>query len=73
MTDFINTQIYAPINDYIKLFLQASSERDQGRWDSEENQESFNKLVLNLVNNKKMNKLVQKLNVNNTNNIITII
>jgi len=60
MTDFINTQIYAPINDYIKLFLQASSEREQGRWDSEENQESFYKLVLNLVNNKKMNKKMKK-------------
>lgn len=60
MSDFINTQIYAPINDYIKLFLQASSERDQERWGSEENQESFTKLITNLVNNKKMSKKMKK-------------
>jgi hypothetical protein len=60
MSDFINTQIYAPINDYIKLFLQASSERDQERWGSVENQESFTKLITNLVNNKKMTKKMKK-------------
>ena len=60
MSAFINTQVYTPINDYVKLFMLASSDRDQERWNSEENQESFNKLIMNLVNNKKMNKKMKK-------------
>lgn len=60
MSSFINNQIYAPINDYVKLFLQAASDKDQERWNSPDNQDSFNKLVMNLVNNKKMNKKMKK-------------
>ena len=60
MSAFINTQVYTPINDYVKLFMLASSDKDQERWGSEENQESFNKLIMNLVNNKKMNKKMKK-------------
>jgi len=60
MTSFINNQIYAPINDYVKLFLQAASDKDQERWNSADNQESFNKLFNNLINNKKMNKKMKK-------------
>ena len=57
---FINNAIYDPINDYIKLFLQAASDKDQERWNSADNQESFNKLFMNLINNKKMNKKMKK-------------
>ena len=57
---FINNAIYTPINDYIKLFLQAASDKDQERWNSTDNQESFNKLFMNLINNKKMNKKMKK-------------
>jgi hypothetical protein len=60
MSSFINNQIYAPINDYVKLFLQAASDKDQERWNSPDNQDNFNKLVMNLVNNKKMNKKMKK-------------
>ena len=57
---FINNAIYSPINDYVKLFLQAATDKDQERWNTTENQENFNKLIMNLVNNKKMNKKMKK-------------
>lgn len=60
MSSFINNMIYAPINDYVKIFLQAASDKDQERWNSPDNQENFNKLVMNLINNKKMNKKMKK-------------
>jgi len=60
MSSFINNAIYTPINDYIKLFLQAANDKDQERWNSSDNQESFNKLIMNLINNKKMNKKMKK-------------
>ena len=60
MSSFINNTIYTPINEYVNLFLQAASDKDQERWNSPDNQESFNKLVMNLVNDKKMNKKMKK-------------
>lgn len=59
MSSFINNTIYAPINDYVNFFLQAASDKDQERWNSPDNQESFNTLLMNLIN-KKMNKKMKK-------------